>query len=163
MRRRTGRSATVSTSDRGESCQNLAACVRVCLRLAFTDSRYRCWAYLLASVWVRHHSVALPRVCAIQQGRGRQSAVIDCAVSVVSHSHHGDSRSESDRGRTCTENYSKLHDNFFLKQQSLIIILVISNRNSFRVMFDKIASVYFVWKTAASIQIYLGGDRGAEG
>jgi len=31
--------------------------------------------------------------------------------------------------------------------------LVISNRNSFRVLFDKIASAYFVWKIIKDIYI----------
>ena len=50
-----------------------------------------------------------------------------------------------DRERKCAENYSKRHSQFvFLNcnQHSLVI----SNHNSFRVLFDKIASVYYIWK-----------------
>jgi len=35
--------------------------------------------------------------------------------------------------------------------ETAIGILVISNHNSFRVMFDKIASVYFIWKKHPNI------------
>ena len=47
-------------------------------------------------------------------------------------------------GRKCAENYNKGHNKFIFK--SAISSLVISNRNCFRVPFDKIDSVYFIWK-----------------
>ena len=40
-----------------------------------------------------------------------------------------------------------------------ISILVISNHNSFRVLFDKIASVYFLWK----IYLYFSTENGQPG
>ena len=43
--------------------------------------------------------------------------------------------------RKCAENYNKWQNNFF---QTVISILVILNHNSFRVLFDKTASVYFI-------------------
>ena len=46
--------------------------------------------------------------------------------------------------RKCAENYNKQHNKFIF--QTAISILLISNHNSFRVLFDKIASVYFIWK-----------------
>ena len=46
------------------------------------------------------------------------------------------------RQRKCAENYNKLQSQFILKLQSAF--LVISNHNSFRALFDKIASVYLV-------------------
>jgi len=49
------------------------------------------------------------------------------------------------RERKCAENYfKKWHNSFFLKLQSSL--LVISKHNSFQVLFDKIASVYFIRK-----------------
>jgi len=55
-------------------------------------------------------------------------------------------QSHSNRERKCAENYSKSNDtvNLFFKTAIRISILVISNYNSFRVLFDKIASVYFI-------------------
>ena len=44
----------------------------------------------------------------------------------------------------CAENYNKWLNKFILL--TAISILVISTRNSSRVLFDKIASVYFIWK-----------------
>jgi len=41
--------------------------------------------------------------------------------------------------RKCAENYNKQHNKFIF--QTAISILLISNHNSFRVLFDKIASV----------------------
>jgi len=46
--------------------------------------------------------------------------------------------------RQCAENYNKQHSKFLFK--TAISILVISNDNSFHVLFDKITSVYFVQK-----------------
>ena len=45
------------------------------------------------------------------------------------------------RERKCAENYNKWHHIFFL---TTISILVISNHNSFRVLFDEIVSVFVV-------------------
>jgi len=39
----------------------------------------------------------------------------------------------------------------FFSRKTTIIILVISNHNSFRVLFDKIASVYFLFEKCISI------------
>ena len=49
------------------------------------------------------------------------------------------------RERKCAENYNKCHNNFF--SWTAISILVISNHNSFGVLFDKIVSVYFIRET----------------
>ena len=38
-----------------------------------------------------------------------------------------------------------VNNNFFINLTA-ISIFVISNHNSFRVLFDKIASLYFIWK-----------------
>ena len=43
--------------------------------------------------------------------------------------------------RKCAEKYNKWRNKIFSMS-----ILVISNHNAFRVLFDKIASVYFIWK-----------------
>ena len=43
----------------------------------------------------------------------------------------------------CAPNYNKWHDNLF--SCTAISMLVISNHNSLRVLFKKIASVYFIW------------------
>jgi len=48
--------------------------------------------------------------------------------------------------RKCAENYSDKHSKFNLFFKTAICILVISNHNSFRVLSDKIASVYFIGK-----------------
>ena len=48
----------------------------------------------------------------------------------------------SDRERRCIENCNKCHNKLIFA----VNILVILCRNSFRVLFDKIASVYFTWK-----------------
>ena len=48
------------------------------------------------------------------------------------------------RGLKCAENYTKWHDKFIFR--TAISILLILNHNSFRVLFDKIASAYFIWK-----------------
>ena len=47
------------------------------------------------------------------------------------------------RERKCAENYNKHNKFIFFKP---ISILLISNQNSFRVLFDKTASVYLIWK-----------------
>ena len=47
------------------------------------------------------------------------------------------------RERKCAENYN-WHNNFF--SETAISFLVISNHKSFRVLFDKIASAYFIGK-----------------
>jgi len=49
-----------------------------------------------------------------------------------------------DGERKCAGIYNKWHNIFF--SYTAISILVISNHNGFRVLFDKIASVYFIWK-----------------
>ena len=56
--------------------------------------------------------------------------------------------------RKCAENYNKWHCKFIF--QTAIGILLISNHNSFRVLFDKIASVYFLWK----IHLYFSVGNG---
>jgi len=58
-------------------------------------------------------------------------------------------QSDSHRERKCAENYNKWILNLFFK--TTITILIISNHNSFGVLLDKIASVYFIWK----IYIYI--------
>ena len=45
------------------------------------------------------------------------------------------------REQKCTDNHNT---HFFFYFALLISILVISNHNSFRVLFDKTASVYFI-------------------
>jgi len=42
------------------------------------------------------------------------------------------------------KNYNEWRDNFF--SETTIRILLIPNRGSLRVLFDKIASVYFIWE-----------------
>jgi len=48
------------------------------------------------------------------------------------------------RERKCVDNYkfNKGHNEFIFK--TAVSILVTSNHNSFQVLFDKIASVYFI-------------------
>jgi len=46
------------------------------------------------------------------------------------------------REQKCAENYNKRQSKYILK--TAISILVISNHNSFRVLYDEIASVYFI-------------------
>jgi len=48
------------------------------------------------------------------------------------------------RERKCAENYNIAYET--IKFLTAISILAISNHNSFRVLFDKIASVYFILK-----------------
>ena len=48
------------------------------------------------------------------------------------------------RERKCAENYNKWHNKSTFK--TAVSISLISNHNSFRVLFDKIDSGYFVWK-----------------
>ena len=50
-----------------------------------------------------------------------------------------------------------INDTVFFK--TTIGILVISNRNSFRALFDKIASVYFIWKIYLYFSIGSGQSR----
>ena len=47
-------------------------------------------------------------------------------------------------GERCAENYNKWHNKFIFL--NTISVSVISNHNSFGVLFDKIAYVYFIWK-----------------
>ena len=49
------------------------------------------------------------------------------------------------RERECAETYNKWRNRII--SQTAISISVISHHNSFQVLFDKIASVYFTWKT----------------
>ena len=53
---------------------------------------------------------------------------------------------ETCRRQIGNESLSKIiiNDTIFFLKLHVIDILVISNRNSFRVLFDKIASVYFI-------------------
>jgi len=53
------------------------------------------------------------------------------------------------RERNCADNYNKSHNKFIF--WTAISILLISNHNSFRVLFDKTASVYFIWEIYTSI------------
>jgi len=62
-------------------------------------------------------------------------------------------QSDSHRERKCAENYNKWILNLFFK--TTISILIISNHNSFGVLLDKIASVYFIWKKNIYIYIYI--------
>ena len=48
------------------------------------------------------------------------------------------------REQKCAENYNKQHNKFIFK--TAVSILLISNRNIFRVLCDKTVSVYFIWK-----------------
>ena len=75
-----------------------------------------------------------------------QSLSVQCtAAEREPKSFQGSLVGFSNREQKCAENYCKWHNKIYLfKLQSSI--LVISNRNSFRVPFDKIASVYFIWK-----------------
>ena len=69
-------------------------------------------------------------------------------------------RSADDRGnseRKCAEDYNNTITLFF---KTAISILVISNHNSFRVLFDKIASVYFIWKMYLYFSIGNGQPQG---
>jgi len=61
------------------------------------------------------------------------------------------------RERKCAENYNKWHNKFIFL--NAISILVISNHNSFRVPFDKIAFVYFIWKIYLYFSIGNGEPR----
>ena len=54
------------------------------------------------------------------------------------------------RERKCAENYNKWHNKYFKNAMS------ISNHNSFRVLFDKIDSVYFISK----IYLYFNVGKG---
>jgi len=54
------------------------------------------------------------------------------------------SKKHTYRERKCAENYNKWHNKLIFK--TAISILLISNHNSFLVLFDKTASVYFIWK-----------------
>jgi len=54
----------------------------------------------------------------------------------------------------CAENHNKRHNTFFS-----ISILVISNDNSFRVLFDKIASIYFFRKIYEYFSVGNGQSR----
>jgi len=55
------------------------------------------------------------------------------------------------RERKCVDNYifNKGHNEFIFK--TAVSILVTSIHNSFQVLFDKIASVYFIWKKYINI------------
>ena len=68
-----------------------------------------------------------------------------------------DHPSLSHRERKCAENYNKRQNKFILK--SAISILLISNHNSFRVLFHKIASVCFIWKVHLCFSIGNGQPR----
>jgi len=61
------------------------------------------------------------------------------------------------RERKYGENYNKWHKKICFK--TAISILLISNDNSFRVLFDKIASVYFIWKIYLYFSIGNGQPR----
>jgi len=61
----------------------------------------------------------------------------------VSHKVSGSTRPKGTK--VCAENYMiNLNNTINLFFKTAISILVISNHNSFRVFFDKIASVYFI-------------------
>jgi len=49
---------------------------------------------------------------------------------------------QSYRERKCAENYNNDTIEFFFKLQSAL--LVILNHNTFQVLFDKIASIYYI-------------------
>jgi len=57
--------------------------------------------------------------------------------------------------RKSAENNNKWLSKFIFKLQSCSILLI-SNHDSFWVLFDKIVSVYFIWK----IYLYLGIGNG---
>jgi len=67
------------------------------------------------------------------------------------------SRHCSYRGQRCAENHNKLHRKFVF--YTAISILVIANHNTFRVLFDKIASVHFIWKMYLYFSIVNGQPR----
>jgi len=52
----------------------------------------------------------------------------------------------STRQRKCTENYNKRHSKAEIYLQNAVSVSVISNYSSFRVLFDKIATAYFIRK-----------------
>jgi len=60
----------------------------------------------------------------------------------------------------CAENYNKWHSKFIFL--TAISILPISNHNSFRVLFDKIASIYFICKIYLYFSIGNGQPREPE-
>jgi len=51
--------------------------------------------------------------------------------------------------RNCAENYNKWHSKIIFK--TAISISVISNRNSFRLLLDKIAFLYFIFENCIYI------------
>ena len=60
------------------------------------------------------------------------------------------------RERQCAENYNTQQNKFILFKIFAISISVISHRNSFRVLFDNIASAYFISK----IYLYFATENG---
>jgi len=60
------------------------------------------------------------------------------------------------RERKCAEIYNTQHNKFILFKIFAISISVISHRNSFRVLFDNIASAYFISK----IYLYFATENG---
>jgi len=47
------------------------------------------------------------------------------------------------RERKCADNYIKQHNEFIFKAAISILVIRPTNHNGFRVLFDKIASVYY--------------------
>jgi len=65
-------------------------------------------------------------------------------LSDYSQSHQGHCSFSIAYGeRKCAKNYNKWHKKFIF--YTAISILLISNHNGLTVLFDKIASVYFIW------------------
>ena len=84
-------------------------------------------------------------ICIFTIGNGRPMEPTLCQLYRHTLVPYRDGHVWHNRERKCAENYNKWHSKFF---KTAISILVISNRNRFRVLFDKITSVYvyFTWK-----------------
>jgi len=99
------------------------------------------------STWHANSGVS----CGRQSTRSTSASDFDLLSSRLQLHEH---RRTQNRERKCAENYNTWHSNFFLKLQSAF--LVISNHNSFRVLFGKIASVYFIWKIYVGLYFSIG-------
>jgi len=99
--------------------------------------------------------VKVPRPASQQQQQHQKEQHIH-GISAEPLSLHA-TRLEINVERKCAENYNNWHDKFIFK--TAVSIVVISNYNSFRVLFDKTASVYFIWKIYSYFSIGNGQPR----
>ena len=113
--------------------------------LHFSEARDSEWQWhqlghmqVCTSLQTDNHT-STPPLCFLQAGCP-SCRPTNCIKALKAKQHQN---TEGYRERKCAKNYNKWH-HFFSFFSTAIDILVISHHNSFRVLFDKLASVYFI-------------------